>query len=475
MTIKNKYKTIYDPVHGYIKIPVDYCKNIIDTRLFQRLRHIDQTSMKSLYPSGKHDRFTHSLGVFHLCSVSVDNILKNSEFPSIPETQVVILAESIKIAALLHDVGHAPFSHTLENLYQIYADEPLEDTLTSLFPNSSFKNDIKNLSPQPHELVSSYVSATMFKDIIELLGGDTEFVARAIIGCKYKELSELNKLKNAFMDILSSKIDVDKLDYILRDTWASGTHNTTIDIERLLGSLKIGEYKGKYRLVWKANAQSVIGSVIDGRNYLYTWIYNHHKVLYEAEIINRAVMRLEKNVSKNGDSLLKKMFSLDVFKTRKIYNGVTAYLPCDADFIYLLKADEENNPYAYEFLARDHRRFPLWKTVAHFKTIYGRKQKFELYNIVEKRNEIISSFAKQHGLADDDIIVLKTSSKMATIADDDVLIEINNQIEELSYLAPSYKREDEACPFIYLNKDKASLKDELIGFIKDYIQPQLIE
>ena len=221
MTIKNKYKTIYDPVHGYIKIPLDYCKNIIDTRLFQRLRHIDQTSMKSLYPSGKHDRFTHSLGVFHLCSVAVENILKNSEFSQIPETQIIILAESIRIAALLHDVGHAPFSHTLENLYQIYADEPLEDTLTALFPNSTFKNDIRNLSPQPHELVSSYVAATSFKDIIELLGGDTEFVARSIIGCKYRPkvgeggLSELNRLKNAFMDILSSKIDVDKLDYIV--------------------------------------------------------------------------------------------------------------------------------------------------------------------------------------------------------------------------------------------------------------------
>lgn len=70
-------KMFKDPVHGYINIPVCFVNNIIDTELFQRLRNIDQTGMKALYPNAKHDRFGHSLGVFHLGSKAVDVLLAN--------------------------------------------------------------------------------------------------------------------------------------------------------------------------------------------------------------------------------------------------------------------------------------------------------------------------------------------------------------------------------------------------------------
>ena len=70
-------KSIMDSVHGYIKIPRLFVKHIVDTPEFQRLRNIDQTGMKILYPSAKHDRFSHSLGVFHLGNIAVDALLDN--------------------------------------------------------------------------------------------------------------------------------------------------------------------------------------------------------------------------------------------------------------------------------------------------------------------------------------------------------------------------------------------------------------
>ncbi|OPZ78199.1 MAG: hypothetical protein BWY78_00696 [Alphaproteobacteria bacterium ADurb.Bin438] len=365
----------------------------------------------------------------------------------------------------------------MEHFYSIHNKGKLEEYLTDIFKSGSFKQDIKDISPAPHELVSAYLSVTCFSQQIEELNGDKEFITRAIIGCKYKSkdgsLPKILKLKNAFMEILSSKIDVDKLDYILRDTWASGAHNTTIDIERLLGSLKIVPYKNTYRLVFKANALSVIGSVIEGRNYLYRFIYNHHKVLYEAEIINRAVLKLSENISKGEkETFLSQIFNINVFFKKTLYKAITLFYPNDADFTYFLKADEDNNPYANEFLARNHKRFPLWKTFAHFKVLYAHKKKYELANIVEERDKIINSFTKKHGLKRDDIIVLKASPKTSHIMNDDVLVEIGGKICELTELYPSEnenKSYDMDCPFVYLSRDKAHLKEELIKFIDEYI------
>lgn len=102
-------KRILDSVHGYIQIDDDYCNNIIDTEYFQRLRRIEQTSTRSIFPSARHDRFIHSLGVFHLGCMFVEKIEKQiSELASdkIPSNKDNVF-ESYKLACLLHDVAHS--------------------------------------------------------------------------------------------------------------------------------------------------------------------------------------------------------------------------------------------------------------------------------------------------------------------------------------------------------------------------------
>ena len=104
-----------DPVHGYISVRKDWCTDFIDTPVFQRLRYIEQTSMRPLYPAAHHDRFVHSLGVFHLGQRIYANILKNTRDGELSNLlKQDRFQNTFLIACLMHDCGHAPFSHPLE-------------------------------------------------------------------------------------------------------------------------------------------------------------------------------------------------------------------------------------------------------------------------------------------------------------------------------------------------------------------------
>ena len=122
-------KVILDSVHGNIYIPKDYVRDFIDTDYFQRLRRIEQTSCRAIFPSARHDRFIHSLGVYHLGSKFVSSISDNSKL-NLPDNHELVF-NSYLIACLLHDVGHSPFSHTFEYFYE--KEISLNDILEKLF------------------------------------------------------------------------------------------------------------------------------------------------------------------------------------------------------------------------------------------------------------------------------------------------------------------------------------------------------
>lgn len=121
---KGKTKKFKDTIHGYIEIPDVIVSNIIDTEQFQRLRYIEQTSMRSLYPAARHDRFIHSLGVYWLGKQAFKYFRQNSQ-KELSEKEIKTLTDEwwdkqgllFALACLLHDCAHAPFSHTLEALY----------------------------------------------------------------------------------------------------------------------------------------------------------------------------------------------------------------------------------------------------------------------------------------------------------------------------------------------------------------------
>ena len=112
----NSNKRILDSVHGYIQVSDNLMKNVIDTVYFQRLRRIEQTSTRALFPSARHDCFIHSLGVYHLGHLIIEALKKTEECESFPSNKEVVF-NSYELACLLHDIGHSPFSHTFEEYF----------------------------------------------------------------------------------------------------------------------------------------------------------------------------------------------------------------------------------------------------------------------------------------------------------------------------------------------------------------------
>ena len=265
----NRVKVFKDSVHGYISIPEVFVSSFIDTDLFQRLRNIEQTGMRILFPSARHDRFIHSLGVYYLGHKAFKCFKKNVQI-SYPETHYKVKTDEkenelfwrecqllFEIACLLHDCGHAPFSHTFEYAYDLEPEgsTPLRDKLLEYIGSDSFHNDYSG-DGGPHEVMSALLVCSEYSDAVEKVlkedaGEDTpvfrireatEFIVRMIIGCVYRETDEAHQLQNCMINLLNSKsIDVDSLDYIIRDSQMSGVQNMGIDVDRLLQSLTVVE------------------------------------------------------------------------------------------------------------------------------------------------------------------------------------------------------------------------------------------
>ncbi|MBQ8120304.1 MAG: HD domain-containing protein [Ruminococcus sp.] len=287
-------KIFRDNVHGYIEIPVEYVTSFIDTELFQRLRNIEQTSMRTLYPSARHDRFIHSLGTYYLGDKAFDSFRKNvkATYGNAENNHYYIYNNEkdselfwdkhkilFDIACLLHDCGHSPFSHTLEFHYDkepISGGDSLHDLLKRYNGSEEFKKDYSGQGA-PHEKMSALLVSTHFKERIDSIiknhkldkiddeSDSIEFIVRCIIGCTYKNTDiNRNQIKNCLIELLNSKsIDVDSLDYIVRDSKLSGVDNMNIDIERLIGSLTLVEITKCYGS--ELHGEEVSANIVEGK------------------------------------------------------------------------------------------------------------------------------------------------------------------------------------------------------------------
>ena len=292
-----------DTIYGYITIPKPIVKELIDLPEYQRLKDIQQTGMRVLYPSATHDRFTHSLGVYHLGKRSflafTNNLrhlktLKGSEnyYDLVGEEKWTRWSLLFQLACLLHDCGHAPFSHTLEFIYNLSVDtdqqpprtffsvKTLIDYFSKTEEHKDFVEFLRSLikdekdpanpvkKPAPHELMSAcYVTQSPFVDAItslvedhmaqwqeahelegkpsEPIENDLEFICRMILVVPYALLEPDDasyyerQLRNCVIRLLNSELDADNLDYTLRDARFSGYESQEIDLERLQNALTV--------------------------------------------------------------------------------------------------------------------------------------------------------------------------------------------------------------------------------------------
>lgn len=370
-------KLFKDPLYGYIKIPGNDVRKIIDTPIFQRLRRIAQTSYSPLYPSANHNRFEHSIGVYYLGNMAgkilTNEINKNDELKTLTDWENI--KNVFLLACLLHDIGHAPFSHTGEKFYLDNGSEKtykkLHDKLIELVKSEEFKKDVPiedSKSAAPHEIMSAIIGITNFDTCFATLS-EKELFARCITGYKFSNNGLKYRLYNCYISLLNSKvIDVDRLDYLMRDAFFTGFDTVNIDYERLLSHITITD--DTHELVYRKGAISIIENFVYAHDSERKWIQSHPVILYDMYIIQHFISKLDKELSTNG----KKLFSFESLseKGQKFKkNNLRISLLCDDDIISLMKMYcSDDDELSKEYFARQNRRSTLWKTEAEYKAFF---------------------------------------------------------------------------------------------------------
>lgn len=246
----NKRKIINDPVFGFINIPNDFLYDIIQHPYFQRMNRIKQLGLTStVYPGAQHTRLQHSLGAMHLMGEAITQLQQAGHEITASE------AEAARACILLHDIGHGPFSHTLEH---------------------SLVNDVS------HE----EISLLMMQQINKEMGGKLD-MALAIFTNNYH--------KKFLHQLVSGQLDMDRLDYLSRDSFFSGVSEGIIGAARIIKMLNVHNDQ----LVVEAKGIYSIEKFLVARRLMYWQVYLHKTSLAAEKMLMNILKRAKELAGKN--------------------------------------------------------------------------------------------------------------------------------------------------------------------------------
>ncbi len=246
-------KIISDPVFGFIQIPTGLLLDIVKHPLFQRLNRIKQLGLSSnVYPGAQHTRFQHSLGAFHLMSEAIISLKRKGNFIFDSE------AEAVQAAILLHDIGHGPFSHVLEHTLVLGVEH--EDI--SLMLMQKINNDFKG---------QLNLAIEIFKD---------------------------HYPKRFLHQLISSQLDMDRLDYLRRDSFFTGVTEGNIGSARIIRMLNV---KDDHLVVEKKGIYSIENYLMN-RRLMYWQVYLHKTSVAAEKVLINVLVRAEE-LSKKGVDL----------------------------------------------------------------------------------------------------------------------------------------------------------------------------
>jgi uncharacterized protein len=248
-------KVLRDPIHEYIHVNLQLIWDLINAREVQRLRRIHQLGVSMLvYHTAEHSRFSHSLGVYEITRRMIE------EVSGLKEQLTPLESVALLCAALLHDVGHGPFSHAFENVSHIHHETLSIQLITQ-------PSDINSILMEADEtlplIISQILSHTYTKPLLS--------------------------------QIISGPIDADRMDYLLRDAYFTGTSYGQFDLERILRTLRI---EGQ-RLVVKESGVHAIEDYIMARYHMYWQVY-YHPVSRSGEVMISSLFQRMKDCIDRG-------------------------------------------------------------------------------------------------------------------------------------------------------------------------------
>jgi HD superfamily phosphohydrolase len=250
---KNKRKLLNDPVYGFISIPGDFIFDLIEHPWFQRLRHIKQLGLTGyVYPGANHSRFQHCIGALHLMSMALSTLKSKGVEISCEEE------EAVCVAILLHDIGHGPFSHALET--SIISDITHED-----------------------------ISLLLMKKLNDEYSGRLGMALEMFTGTYKREF---------FHELVSGQMDMDRLDYLRRDSFFTGVIEGSVGSERIIRMLNVVND----RLVIDEKGIYSLEKFLIARRLMYWQVYMHKTVLSsESLLVN--VLKRAKQLAGNGSDI----------------------------------------------------------------------------------------------------------------------------------------------------------------------------
>ena len=311
----NKLKIINDPVHGFIKIPYEIIFDIMEHRCFQRLRRISQTGLLSLiFPGATHTRFHHAIGAMHLMFNALE-ILKQKGVKISTEEE-----KGAMLAVLLHDVGHGPFSHALENIL---------------------------MDNWHHEKLS----LLLMEQLKEEFSGELTIAIQMFQGKYHRKF---------FNQLISSQLDVDRLDYLKRDSFYTGVSEGNINTQRILSTLNVLDDE----LVLDEKGIYSIEHYLVARMFMYWQVY-YHKAAVLAEnllikIMNRAKTLVSQNVKVEASENLK-YFLYRESSTEATEEDIARFMELDdTDVLQAIKSWKNHDDFVLSYLCKTviNRKFP---------------------------------------------------------------------------------------------------------------------
>lgn len=249
----NRYR---DPIHGFIEV-TDYENDIINSKPFQRLRNIKQLALTNyVYYGAEHTRFGHSIGVLHLVTKAFEYAISSYE-SKFPEPKREFYKQILRLIALTHDIGHAPFSHASEAVFPNGLEH--EDFTVKIICETEIADIINKIG----------------QDFITMYGNDYNITPKLICDIYMGKDSGKNSEYTFLKSFMDSELDCDKMDYLLRDSYYCGVKYGMYDVDRLLSSFTICYTNDVPRLAITNGGIQAFEEFVLARYFMFIQVYFH--------------------------------------------------------------------------------------------------------------------------------------------------------------------------------------------------------